>query len=86
MALDDERAVERQAEQPGRAARLEAVELPRDLRAQFVEARAGDRRDRDHRRARERGAVGEQFDLVAHFAQARRVGEVGLGDDEDAAP
>ena len=31
-------------------------------------------------------AVGQQFDLVAHFTQARRVGEVGLGDDEDAAP
>ena len=31
-------------------------------------------------------AVGEQFDFVANLGQPRIVGEVGLGDDENAAP
>ena len=85
MSLDDERAIEREPEDAGRAARLEAVELADDLGAQLVEAEPGDRRDLDHRRAGERGAVGEQLDLVAHLADARGVGEVGLGDDENSA-
>ena len=86
VALDDERAVERQPEDAGGAARLEAVELANNLGAQCVEAGAGDRRDLDDGRAGERGAVGEQLDLVANVADARGVGEVGLGDHEDAAP
>ena len=85
VSLDDERAIERQPEDAGGAARLEAVELTDDLVAQFVEAHASDRRDLDDRRAGERGAVGQQFDFVAHVADARGVGEVGLGDHEDAA-
>ncbi len=85
VSLDDERAIERQAEDAGGAARLEAVELANDLGAQLVEAGAGRRRDLDDRRAGERGAFRQQLDLVAHVADARGVGEVGLGDDEDAA-
>ncbi len=85
VALDGERAVERQAEEPGRPARIEALELARDRRAQFVQARAGYRRNRDDRRTRQTRAVGQQFDLVANFTQARGIGKVGLGDDEDAA-
>ena len=56
-----------------------------DLLAQLVEADAGYRRDLDDRRAGERGAVCQQLDLVAHVAKSRGVGEVGLGDYEDAA-
>ena len=38
------------------------------------------------RRARQSRAIGEQFDFVAHFSEARRIDEVGLGDEKDAAP
>ena len=72
VSLDDEGAIERQAEDAGGAARLEAVELADDFGAQLLEAGAGDRRDRDDRRAVERGAVGEQFDFVAHVARGGR--------------
>src|SRR5579863_7563905 len=86
VTLDGECAVKRQAEEPGRPARLEPLELPRDCRAQFVQARAGYGGDLDGWRARQSRTVGKEFDLVAHFTQARRVGKVGLGDDKDSAP
>ncbi len=86
VSFDDKRAIEREPEDTGGAARLETVELADDLRAQRVKAESGDRRDLDHRRAGERGAVCHQLDLVAHVAEARSVGQVGLGDHEDAPP
>ena len=85
VSLDDEGAIEWQAEDAGGAARLEAVELADDFGAQLIEAGAGGRRDLDDGRAGEGGAVGQQFDFVAHVAEAGGVGEVGLGDHEDAA-
>src|SRR5258707_6398955 len=85
VSFDDECAIEWKPEHAGGAARLKAVELAYDLLAQFVEAEAGDRRHLDNRRAFERCAVCEQLDLVANIAQPRGVGEVRLGDHEDAA-
>src|SRR5208282_6102247 len=85
VSLDDERAIEWKPEDPGGAARLKAVELADDFGAQLFQAEAGDRRDFDYRRAGERSAAGEQLDLVAHVVKTASVGEVGLGDHEDAA-
>ena len=85
VSLDDERAIQGKPEDAGGAARREAVELVHDLLAQFVETGAGYRRHLDYRRIDERGAVCEQFDLVADVADSRGVGEVSLGDHEDAA-
>src|SRR5712692_1351319 len=51
MALDYERAIDRQPKEAGGTARLEAVELARNLCAQLIEAHPGHRRDRDYRRA-----------------------------------
>src|SRR3984885_2091270 len=85
VALDDEGAIEWQAEDAGGAAGLEAIELADYFGAQLLEAGAGGRRDLDDGCAGEGGAVGQQFDFVAHVAEAGGVGEVGLGDHEDAA-
>ena len=50
-----------------------------------IEAGAGGRRNLENGSAGEGSAVGKQFDLVAHVADAGGVGKIGLGDDEDAA-
>ncbi len=85
MPLDDEGAIQRKSKESGGAARLEAVELARDLVAELAKTHAGQRGNREHRRPLEARAVGEQLDFLAHFTQLLRAGEVGLGDDEDAA-
>src|SRR5260370_1145144 len=85
VSFDYKRAIEWKTKDSGRAPRLKAVELTDHLGAQLVEAGASYRRDVNDRRARERGAVGEQFDFVADLAEARRVGEVRLGDHEGPA-
>src|ERR1700746_2935178 len=85
VSFDHKRAIERETKDSARAAALEAGELTDHLGAELVEAGAGYRRDWNDRRAGERGGVGEEFDFVADFAQARGIGEVGLGDHEDAA-
>src|SRR5712692_5920885 len=85
VSFNYKRAIERKTEDSGRAAGLEAVELTDHLGAERVDAGAGYRRDRNDRRTGQRGAVGEQLDLVADIAEPRRIGKVSLGDDEDAA-
>src|SRR6266849_9273296 len=85
MALDHKRAVDRQAKEAGGTARLEAVELAGNLRAQLIEAYPAQRRDRDYRRALEPGCVGEQLDFFAHFREAFIIRQVRLRDQEDAA-
>src|SRR5438552_7327904 len=69
VALDNESAVERQAEEAGWAAPLKTLELLRDRRAQIVEANSADRRNRNQRRTFEAGTVGEEFDFLAHVSQ-----------------
>src|SRR5689334_18705222 len=71
VSFDHKRAIEREPKDSSRAATLEAVELTDHLGAQLVEAGAGYRRDRNDRRAGERGAVGKNFDFVADFAEPR---------------
>src|SRR5216683_2371373 len=85
MALDYERAIDRQPKEAGGTARLEAIELARNLRAQLIEAYPAYRRDRDYRRALEPGGVGEQLDFFAHFREAFIIRQVRLRDQEDAA-
>src|SRR5712692_7884780 len=85
MALDHKRAVDRQPKEAGGTARLEAIELARNLRAQLIEAYPAQRRDRDYRRALEPGGVGEQLDFFAHFREAFIIRQVRLRDQEDAA-
>src|SRR5579863_2799805 len=85
VPFNRECAVERQTEDSGRAAGLEAVELANHLGAQLVDASAGYRRDRNDRRTGERRAVGKNLDLVADVAETRGIDEVRLGNYEDAA-
>src|SRR5713101_9555422 len=85
MALDYERAIDRQPKEAGGTARLEAVELAGNLRAQLIEAYPAQRRDRAYRRALEPGGVGEQLDLFAHLREAFIIRQVRLRDQEDAA-
>jgi len=62
VALDCEGTVERQAEDPGRAPRIEPNQLTSHLAAKFLESRAGNRRDRNGRRGGELGTVCQQLD------------------------
>ena len=86
MSLDDECAIQRQPENSRRAPRLEAFELADHLGAKFIEAESRHRRNRNHRRARERSAIGKHLDFVANLADARVVDKVRLGDEKDSAP
>ena len=86
MALDCKGAVQRQAKDPGCAARIEANQLTGHLAAKLIESRAGNRRDRDGRRTGQLGTVRQQLDLVAYFLEPIRTYQVGLGLKEyDAA-
>ena len=86
VPMHHERPVDGQPEVAGRRRGRRSGEQALDLGAQRVQPRARQGRHRDDRRVVERRLEAEDLDLLAHGSDARDIDQVGLRDDEDAAP
>ena len=85
VSLQDEHAIDGQAEVARRRILLPASQNLRDLRAELVQSLAGHERERDHRRVLQGCPRGQRLDFLLDFGDSRCRRQIDLRDHEDRA-
>ena len=86
VPLEHEHPVHGQAEEAAGRGPVDAFQELEDPRPNLLQPRARDRGEADHRGAFQRGAEGQDLDLLLHVPDPRLGREIHLGDDEQGRP